>query len=56
MFFQSWAGLGRTALVGVQAVVLETDGSFTVIGSSEGSSATALAGVQGIQDAEGKRK
>ena len=42
---------GYARLDAVEAVVLETDGSFTVVGSPEHQPATTLANVQGYQGA-----
>jgi uncharacterized membrane protein YcaP (DUF421 family) len=42
---------GQAALEDVEAVVLETDGSFSVIASSDGGSDSALEGVDGYEEA-----
>ncbi|HEX6202099.1 MAG TPA: YetF domain-containing protein, partial [Thermoanaerobaculia bacterium] len=42
---------GHAAVEEVEAVVLETDGSFSVMGSIDGSSDTALADVDGYDEA-----
>ena len=45
------AGIGH--LTEVEAVVLETDGSFTVVKRNDGSGSSSLADVQGWQPADG---
>lgn len=45
-------GYGIASLDGVEAVVLETDGSFSVVAPIESRDQSALAGVTGIADAD----
>lgn len=47
---------GHAAVEDVEAVVLETDGSFSVMGSIEGRTDTALEGVEGYDGAEARRR